>query len=108
MHGRKISNKDLFFKQFINQLENYLKEIDCELILHRIIAPKIGTARLSKTTDRSILGSMNEMKKHIAVRYMKDWSPMELTGLINDTYFNGVGFEKPRYVFKTLKLDKKS
>ena len=108
MHGRGITNDDLFFKQFIDQLGDYLKEIDCELILHRIIAPKIGTAKLSKTTDRSILGSMNEMKKYIEVRYMKDWSPMELTDLINDTYFNGVGFKKPRNVFKTFKLDQRS
>ena len=104
MHGRKITNDALFFKQFMDQLGDYLKEIDCELIFHRIIAPKIGTARLSKTTDRSILGSMSEMKKHIEIRYMKDWSPMELTGLVNDVYLNGIGSKKPRNVFKTLKL----
>ena len=51
---------------------------------------------------------MNEMKKMIEIRYAKDWSPMELTDLINDTYFNGVGFKKPRNVFKTLNLDEKS
>ena len=108
MRGRRIKNYDLFLKQFSSQLRDYLKEIDCELFFERIIAPNIDLAKSSKTVDRSVLGSMNEMKKIIEVRYAKDWSPMDLTGLINDTYFNGVGFKKPRNIFKTLKPDEKS
>ena len=104
MHGRKISNHDLFQKQFISQLGDYLKEIDCELIFDRIIMSDMEPIVLSKTIDKSVSGTMIKMIFMLKLKLeANNLSPCNLTKHINSTNFNTIDFQEPIEAFKALK-----
>ena len=106
MYGRGIGDSGLFQRQFVSQLKEYLKDIDCELIFGRIIAPYISPTILSKTVDRSVIGSMNKMAEMVKVKLeFNDMSPWDLTVFLNTVNFNGIDFQEPIEAFMALKLD---
>ena len=108
MYGRGMTDNDSFLKQVTSQLGDYLKEIDCELIFSRIIAPNFGMARLSKTADRSVLGTMKLMAEILKIKLEAvELCPMDLTEYINTNNFNAIDFQQPIEAFKALKLDKR-
>ena len=109
LYGRGISDYGLFQKQFISQLGDYLREIDCEQISDRIIMSDMGPTILSKNVDKSVTGSMTRMIYFFKLKLeVNDMSPWDLTKYINTTNFNAIDFQEPNEAFKSLKLDKQS
>ena len=105
MHGGGITDIDRFIDQFMMQLQDCLLEIDCELILRRVIHPNTGSFIVAKTIDRTVLGNMNEMKKKIELYNLRyELSPVDMTELINRTPYNTIGFMTPKEKFKNMEL----
>ena len=59
--GQGITDEKLYLKQFLLCLRKLLTDMDCEMIYERAIVPHTSRIILSKTSDRSVLGSMNDM-----------------------------------------------
>jgi len=105
MHGAGITDFNRFKDQFAMQLKDLLLEMDCELILRRVILPNLSPLIISKTTNRTILGNMNEMKKKIdlySLRY--ELSPVDMSDLINRTPYKMIDFMTPEEKFKSMGL----
>lgn len=96
-YGRGITDDDLYLRTLFPLLREHLEADDLAYIYDRNIAPNLGSVDLSKTRDRSVLGSMNDMAK--ACKYMithRDADPWQLTDQINTTPFKAIGFKLPR------------
>ena len=105
MYGRGVVDDKIFINHFLSFLREYLDEKGNRLIFERVIAPNSGQIIISKTTSRSVLGSMNDMvsmSKFTLQR--KDVSPMYLKERINKTPFKAIGYQSPLEAFGNLKV----
>lgn len=107
MHGRGISDINSFHSEFLSTLRDYLSELDMRMIFERVIAPDSGNITLSKTIDRSVLGSMKDMvdmNKISVEEYGKEYSPWDMARLINETPFRTINYDHPFKVFPNMTL----
>ncbi|MFA6450013.1 MAG: hypothetical protein WCX65_11110 [bacterium] len=102
MYGRGITDENEYLKQFLSFLGEHLAELNMRMFFDRIIAPNTGTFTFSKTSDRSVLGSMNDMVKACKMMLEEDdLSPWDLMKEINETPYSALnGF--PREVFENM------
>jgi len=84
-----------------------MEEIEGRMIFERIIAPNSARITLSKTINKSVLGSINDMvnmSKIIVER--DDMSPFDLSDYLNNTPFKYINYQSPLVAFKSMKLKK--
>ena len=105
MHGGGITDDDKFIKQFLSQLSEYLNDTGNRLIYERIIVPKTGVIKLSKTASKTVLGSMNDMI-HLSKIYLEDEDigPWDLMKKLNRTPFKAIDYAYPVEAFRKMKL----
>ena len=105
MYGRGITNDGVYLKHLTNLLSEYMAETENRLIFERVIAPKIGAVTMSKTSNRSVLGSMNDMvnMSQICIAY-QEASTLDLMTLINRTPFKAINYKSPAEAFRKMKL----
>lgn len=103
MHGGGISDASTYVRRFLIELEAYLEDLGLSDILDRVIAPSTREIVLAKTTDRSVLGSMNDMV-HICKHRLTHEVPNlgRLAKELNETPFKANGYRYPREVFSDM------
>ena len=107
MYGRGVVDDNIFFQQFFSFLRQKMEEIEGRMIFERIIAPNSARITLSKTINKSVLGSINDMvnmSKIIVER--DDMSPFDLSDYLNNTPFKYINYQSPLVAFKSMKLKK--
>lgn len=105
MHGGGVTDDDNFIKQFLSQLHEYLNDTGNRLIYERIIVPQTGVIKMSKTTSKSVLGSMDDMINLCKVLLEdEEVGPWELMKRINRTPFKAINYGYPEEVFRKMKL----
>ena len=105
MYGRGITSDGIFLRYFFSDLEKYLDDIGGRMIVDRIIAPRAGRITLSRTVNRSVLCSMNDMVNISRIMLaQEECSPWDLAEFINDTPFKAIEYQKPRDAFHGLEL----
>lgn len=105
MYGRGIVDDNRFIQQFMSLLRDQLEDIDCQIIFERIIAPKSHLITMSKTINKSVLGSMNDMVSMSKLMLDRDdMGPLELAEMFNKTPFKYIEYQRPIDAFKGLKL----
>ena len=103
LHGGGVTDDDLYLRDFISNLRDYLAFDDMRLIYERCIAPRTGDIRIASCTDKSVLGSMNDMVRLCKLRVKKkDLSPWEMADALNATPFKAIAFRTPRKAFLDL------
>lgn len=107
MYGRGVVDDNTFLKHFFSFLRENLEEIEGRMIYERIIAPNSARITLSKTINKSVLGSINEMVNisKIVVE-SEDMSPFDLSDYLNNTLFKFINYKSPLAAFKSMKLKK--
>jgi len=106
MYGRGLTDDGDYTTRFVSDLRDILDELDMRLVFERVIAPHIGRIILAKTTDRSVLGSMNDMVQHCKYRLdMEDVSPWRLSQEINSTPYSALECRYPKKAFAAMSLD---
>lgn len=105
MHGGGVTDVDNFIKQFLSQLHEYLNDTGNRLIYERIIVPQTGRIKISKTVNKSVLGSMNDMV-YLSKTYLEneEIGPWDLMKKINRTPFKAINYAYPEEEFRKMKL----
>ena len=105
MYGQGIVDDNMFLNKFFHILGEYLHDIGSGFVFDRILAPGSSMVTLSKTIDRSVLGSMNEMVAHSKAMLKDDavgaWEVMES---INKIPFKAIAYQSPVEAFQSLKI----
>jgi hypothetical protein len=107
MYGRGVVDDNIFLKQFFSFLREKMEEIEGRMIFERIIAPNSARITLSKTINKSVLGSINDMVNMSKfVVESEDMSPFDLSDFLNNTPFKFINYQSPLAAFKSMKLKK--
>ncbi|MDD5459320.1 MAG: hypothetical protein PHF37_08005 [Phycisphaerae bacterium] len=86
MYGRGITDDNEFIKSTLNFMGDFLKSDGYEFIFRRLIAPNAGQISFSKTDNRKVTGSVNELIQE--AKYLmthRELSPFDVSIQINDT-----------------------
>ena len=103
--GRGVVDVNIFINHFLDFLREYLDEKCNRLIFERVIGPNSAQITMSKTVNKSILGSMNDMVSMLKfMSQREDVSPMYLTELINETPFKAINYRSPLVAFGNLRV----
>lgn len=105
MHGKGITNDKLFLKTAIDTIREFMINDENLVLYEKLIVP--GTVRMSfsKSTDRKVIGSMNDLIRQ-AKYYLteRNMSPFDVSFIINDIPMSCLGYNKPRETFKSLRI----
>lgn len=103
MLGKGVANERCFIERALRTLGEFTADDGLQFIYRRFIAPSSATVRFSKTIDRSVAGSMNDLVLHAT-----DWltegklSPHEVGFKLNEIPFSSLKYSMPREAFKKL------
>ena len=107
MYGRGVVDDNIFFQQFFSFLREKMEEFEGRMIFERIIAPNSDRITLSKTINKSVLGSIDDMVNMSKfVVESEDMSPFDLSDFLNNTPFKFIDYQTPLAAFKNMKLKK--
>ena len=107
IYGRGITDDGDYIPQFLSALRDQLVDLDLQLVFERVIAPNTGEITLTKTSDRSVLGSMNDMVRICQLRLeLDDKSPWHLGRELNATPFGAVKYDYPKEAFARMPLQR--
>ena len=105
LYKRGMRDDGDYIKEFLSELREHLEDLDMQLIFDRVIANRTGSIVISKTFDRSVLGSMNDMVHAVKILGERDdTTPWDLSKTINTTPYSAIGYMKPVEGFRRLPL----
>lgn len=106
MYGSGITNANSYKKQFLDSLGEHLMDLDMRMILEKAILPNSDVFTFCKTSDRSVLGSMNDMVSMCkSMLDMKEASPWDMTKEINKIPFSMLKYGRPVDAFRNMSLN---
>jgi len=101
--GKGVSNEKAFVETSTNALYEYMVLDGCEYIFNTHIASHIGTATICKTSDRRVLGSMNDFAYHTRVYLLEMGLPGPLVNArLNDMPMSVLDTRYPKVALLTL------
>jgi len=105
MYGRGIPDDNQFVQSALTYMSQFMTDNGLEFLFHRLIAPRTGTISFSKTTDRRVLGSINELVFQAKVLLVEnEMSPFEASLFLNETPMSYLGYSNPMQAFKSLSI----
>jgi len=104
-HGRGVTDQSSFFKQSFSSMHEFMADDGNEFFFRRFIEPQTGEAVFSKSGDRSVLGSMNDLI-HQAKLYLgqRGLSPFEASTRVNESPMSYLDHDRPANAFRNLKI----
>ncbi|KXB06973.1 hypothetical protein AKJ51_02415 [candidate division MSBL1 archaeon SCGC-AAA382A20] len=107
--GRGITDSNWLIKRTISTLREFLKDDGQEESFDEYISEETGSFLLTKTRNRRILGSLNQLVREAKVHLTKgELSPYRTSFRLNDTLLSflgegeGLSYGKPREAFQKL------
>lgn len=94
MHGRGISNEAVFYQRLQENISDFMTTEGFGDLFQLSIAPEAANIRLSKTGDRSVLGSIND---HIRCAKVYLGEPVELSPFETSRRLNSAPMSMLRY-----------
>jgi hypothetical protein len=102
-YGKGITDDNRFIHGVIDSIRDIMRHDGLDQAYERCLAPETGQALFSKTINRSVISSMNEMifraKWHLADDEM---SPFDVALRLNETPMSYVKYRYPRDVFAAM------
>lgn len=87
----------------MDQLRDMCQVEGGQLFYERLIVPHLGCVQISKSSDRSVIGSMNDMIR--LAEHWPDASPFDVGLRLNKVPFRRIGMKYPREAFLAMKMD---
>jgi hypothetical protein len=108
-YARGMTDFSRFMDYSLNFMAEYMCADGCEFQFRRLIAPEAKEVIFSKSTDRRVIGSMNDLVR-ISKWYFieRQVSPFEASQAINEMPMSSIGFKNPKEVFMKMELPAKS
>ncbi len=99
--GRGVNESDSFIDHAFTALREQMEDAGYGDTFQKHIAPLTGDIRFSKTGDRRVLGSMNDLIQH-AQFILADESPAGTAAKLNKTPMGALQYQYPRVVLAKL------
>ena len=106
MYGRGMTDDG----EFVSRVTSYMGEFICDdghvFLFERLIAPSTARVAFSKSLNRSVTGSMNDLvsqAKFLLVE--REMSPYETSLQLNKVPMSYLKYDNPRQAFLKLKPD---
>jgi hypothetical protein len=97
MFGRGVTDGGIFIDRALSALRDFMTDDDVPFFFHRFIVPQSTTVSFSKTGDRSLLGSINDLvacaKIHLGE--YEDF-PFVAAKRLNEMPMKFIGYQFPR------------
>ena len=104
--GRGITNDGKFLGRMTGVLGEFLRDDGLALIWQRLISPETASIRFSKSYNRAVTGSMNEIVR--CAKYLliiREMSPFEVSSDLNEMPMSMIEHVFPRDEFRSQTLD---
>lgn len=103
MFGRGITDDDKFVKYSLECIREYMTYDGMEYIYHRHIVPGTQTISFSKTGDRRVLGSMNDLIFSAKVCMIEQGkSPFDVSWVLNEIPLSMINYGYPKRAFLAM------
>ena len=103
IYGRGITNDREYVNQFVSALQEQVDAHGLQFVFKRVIVPTMSEIALAKASDRSVLGSMNDMVVNCKCRVdMGDSDPFQLGLYVNATPMGSIKYHYPRDEFARM------
>jgi phosphoribosyl-ATP pyrophosphohydrolase len=103
MHGAGVSDDSKFLPHGLSQIRELMLDDGLEFIYTRFVAPTTATIHFSKSLNRSIIGSMNDLVYHAKIWLTEgELSPHDVSFKLNEMPMSAVAYANPREALKSL------
>lgn len=105
-YGKGITNESRFIKAALSSMKLFFGLDENESVFERYIAHENLNVYFSKSINRSVTGSMNDLVSG-AKYYLtggEEESPYEVSVRLNEMPMSYLGYDNPRKTFKNLKV----
>jgi hypothetical protein len=103
LYGRGITDDRTLLNRGMDAIREVIEGDDLNSIYGRMVATSTVTIAFSKSLNRSVTGSMNDL-----ICCAKDWlvdeqlSPRDVSIRVNETPMSSIGYAYPREAFKAM------
>ncbi len=106
MPGTGITTGSMFLHKVTNYMFEFLHDDGLRFLYERLISPAMVHVSFSKTLNRSITGSMNDLVHQAKAYIINDYiSPLDVSFKLNDMPLSYIKYDSPRDVFTKLKFE---
>ena len=103
MYASGITNDSAFLKRITNYMGEFMRDDGFQFLYERLIAPETASILFSKTLNRSVTGSMNDLIYNAKVELTEgDMSPYDVSFKLNETPMSYLKYDHPREAFNKL------
>lgn len=110
MFGKGITNEILFIDRALTTIREFMQDDGEQFAYRKFIAPARGTVQFSKTLNRSVTSSMNQLVDFAEILLIEEkLQPHEVGFRLNNYLLSAAatekshGYGKPKEAFKMLK-----
>ena len=104
MYGKGITTDCIFLSRLTSCMSEFIRDDGYQFIFERLVAPAMAHVSFSKTLNRAVTGSINDLvfqaKVHLVERQM---SPYDVSFLLNDVPMSYLKYDNQRKAFRSLK-----
>ena len=105
MYGRGIPSDSIFIDRTIEYMREFMSYDNHGFIFERLIAPQVGQIYLSKTLNRRVTGSMNDLVRLAKFDLIeRNLSPFDVSFQLNEAPMSMLGFMNPCEAFESLRV----
>jgi len=102
-YGRGITDDNKFIQRAFGRLRELMAEDGKEFLFQRFIAPRTGRVTFSKTGDRRVLGSINDLVYHAKLQLLVDGlPPSDASFRLNEMPMSYLNYDSPVTAFRSL------
>lgn len=108
MPGRGIANESQFIDRSLDALRKFIVDDGSAFIFAKQISPATDTVHFSKSLNRSVDGSMNDLvfqAKYLMIE--RGLSPYETSFQLNEAPMGALKYRSPWEAFRTQQVDPK-
>jgi hypothetical protein len=107
--GRGVTDDNLFVLRTLSLMKEYLSEDPFTFFFPRVIEPYTNRVLFSKSVDKRVIGSMNDLISHARLHLAMDgFSTIRTAQRINGMPMSFIGYDTPESAFRRLRLDSRS
>ncbi|HUL13432.1 MAG TPA: hypothetical protein VLU73_14865 [Methylococcaceae bacterium] len=109
MFGRGITDDNLFLKRALSSIRELIEDDGNAFLYQRLIAPHTGKISFSKTRDKRVLGSINELVFQATYHLETgEESPFETSRRLNNTPMSYIEHRRPKEAFRSMHVAEES
>ncbi|HNY65246.1 MAG TPA: hypothetical protein PKM41_07380 [Deltaproteobacteria bacterium] len=104
-HGRGVTDDNLFVLRALTLMKEYLSEDPFTFFFPRVIEPYTNRVFFSKSADRRVIGSMNDLISNARHHLVQDsLTPFRAAQRINGMPMSFLGMDTPERAFRRLRV----